>query len=423
MTYLQKDIWWYEFTFAGKLIRKSSGSADRAIARQIEATHRHKLEDGKRDINEMRKDALQPLTELEPSASPRQTKGAIAMATRKVSRRFTMQDTPVIDAPGFTAAAGSWIGEHQRYIKPRTVKSYNDAIKPLCRFFGDKPLDEIEIVHIRMYQDLRMSRCGAHAINREIGVMQQIMREFDQWKRLESRYRQLSQPPRRAGHSLTAEEEQRLTQVAFTQKKWYLAGHCMIVMLNTTMGFGELRQLRFGDVDMTRRCVTVREGAKNVYRQRTIPLNPTAYESMTWILERWQKLGGTTDDHYILPHRPRGERAEHWRKSIPWIFTEPMTAITSAFRGIRKAAGIKYFRLYDCRVQAITKLLSNPAVSPQVSKEIAGHISQVMQDRYSIQQFTTKQAALEAMDAALAPQPEAPKSNVITFSRSGKARA
>ena len=58
----------------------------------------------------------------------------------------------------------------------------------------------------------------------------------------------------------------------------------MIVMLSTTMGFGELRQLRRCDVDMEKRCVTVREGAKNTHRERTIPLNNSAFESMAWIL-------------------------------------------------------------------------------------------------------------------------------------------
>ncbi len=81
----------------------------------------------------------------------------------------------------------------------------------------------------------------------------------------------------------------------------------MLIMLSTTMGFGELRQLRRRDVDMERGCVTVREGAKNSYRQRTIPLNDVALESMTWILERWKKIGGSDDEHYILPHRPQGE--------------------------------------------------------------------------------------------------------------------
>jgi hypothetical protein len=83
--------------------------------------------------------------------------------------------------------------------------------------------------------------------------------------------------------------------------------------------------------------------------------------------------------------------------------------------GIRKAAGIPHFRIYDCRVQAITKLLSDPNVSAQVSREIAGHVSQAMQSRYSIQLFNTKKAALDALDRRPAPTPTEPKGRVIAF--------
>ena len=76
-----------------------------------------------------------------------------------------------------------------------------------------------------------------------------------------------------------------------------------------------------------------------------------------------------------------------------------MISIRSAFKAIKKMAGLPHFRIHDCRVQAITKLLSNPKVSPQVAREIAGHISQAMQDRYSFQQFDTKMAALEALES------------------------
>jgi hypothetical protein len=117
---------------------------------------------------------------------------------------------------------------------------------------------------------------------------------------------------------------------------------------------------------------------------------------MCWLLDRWEDLGGKNESDFILPHRPRALKG-------PWIFTEPMTAITSAFGRIRKEAGLPTFRIYDCRVQAITKLLSNPMVSPQVSKEIAGHISQAMQNRYSIQQFDTKKAALDALESPQIP--------------------
>ena len=66
----------------------------------------------------------------------------------------------------------------------------------------------------------------------------------------------------------------------------------------------------------------------------------------------------------------------------------------------------------------ITKLLSDPKVSPQVSKEIAGHISQAMQDRYSIQQHDTKMAALEALESpSFAPVPPTAPSAAIPDQR------
>ena len=57
-------------------------------------------------------------------------------------------------------------------------------------------------------------------------------------------------PKRRGGHSISAEEERILREVAFSKPKWRLAAHCMMVMLSTTMGFGELRHVRRRDVDM-----------------------------------------------------------------------------------------------------------------------------------------------------------------------------
>jgi hypothetical protein len=70
-----------------------------------------------------------------------------------------------------------------------------------------------------------------------------------------------------------------------------------------------------------------------------------------------------------------------------------------------QGGGLPHFRIYDLRVQAITKILSDPKVSPEVAKEIAGHSSQSMQSKYSIQLLDTKRAALEALDGASEPPP------------------
>ena len=79
----------------------------------------------------------------------------------------------------------------------------------------------------------------------------------------------------------------------------------MMVMLSTGMGFGELRHVRRRDVNMKRKCIVVRDGAK----VRTFPLNGAARKSMTRILDRWKELGGCDPNHFILPRRSRREGA------------------------------------------------------------------------------------------------------------------
>jgi Phage integrase, N-terminal SAM-like domain len=96
----------------------------------------------------------------------------------------TQSSSPI---PTFSTASAAWFEDKKRYIKPNTADSYGDALGPLNRFFGDKPIDEIAIVHLRMYQDIRSAKVCAHTVNRELGVLQQVLREFDEWKRLELR--------------------------------------------------------------------------------------------------------------------------------------------------------------------------------------------------------------------------------------------
>ncbi len=320
------------------------------------------------------------------------------------SSQHSVQACPLDASLRLGEAAPIWLDRHKRYIKPNTMRGYACTLRMLSKHLGGVLLSDMQIGHVREYQEARLKSCGPYQINSEVIVLQMILKEAGQWKRISEFYKPLRAPRRVAGHSLSQEEEARLREAAFTKPKWILAGHCMLVMLSTTMGFGELSHVRRCDVDLTRMSVRVSDG-KNRYRDRTIPLNSAAAESMRWLVDRWKRLGGTRDDQFVLPHRPRSNGG-------PWEFYEPQTTMRTAFDGIKKAAGLPHFRVYDCRVQAITKLLSNPAVSPQVSREIAGHISQAMQSLYSIQQFSSKKAALDGLeDHSAPPPPDGPASS------------
>jgi len=317
----------------------------------------------------------------------------------------------------FADASELWLANHSVYIKPGTLRSYRQYVDSLKRFLGTTPLRSIGIEQVRGYQRSRQERAGGHRINQEVNsALKPILKEADLWDRIARVYRLLPEEKTKVRKSLSAEQEVRLMEeVRKANPKAKVAGHCLLVMANTTMGFGELRHLRREDVFLNDEIphVTVNGGTKNEYRIRTIPLNTIALDSMRWLLRRWEKLGGTEPDQYILPHHARrspDQRAGKGHQRRQGNFYEPMGHVYRGARVILKAAGLEGYNPYDMRSHAITKLLSDPRNSGQVCQELAGHVSQAMQRRYSRQLLLTKAAAVATMCA-----PAIKASRVVMF--------
>lgn len=149
-------------------------------------------------------------------------------------------------------------------------------------------------------------------------------------------------------------------------------------MLNTGCGFGELRQVRRSEFEGE--TLLIADGAKNEERYRVVPLNRAALDSMRWLVQRWERIGGTAPDQFILAKRAP-------KLGDPPDFYSPMSSIKTAFYQIREAAGLpaqpwKGMRIYDCRVTAITESLSSGTVSLHTAQKLYGHVSEQMQRRY-----------------------------------------
>jgi len=77
--------------------------------------------------------------------------------------------------------------------------------------------------------------------------------------------------------------------------------------------------------------------------------------------------------------------------------TVPIGSWRKAWGKLTAKAGLSGLRFHDLRHHAITELLTNPNVSVQTTKSIAGHVSQKMVDRYAHIQLEAKRSALEAL--------------------------
>jgi integrase len=77
--------------------------------------------------------------------------------------------------------------------------------------------------------------------------------------------------------------------------------------------------------------------------------------------------------------------------------TTPIGSWKKAWRKLTKDAGLSGLRFHDLRHHAITELLTNPNISIQTTKSIAGHVSQRMVDRYAHIRLEAKRNALESL--------------------------
>ncbi len=85
--------------------------------------------------------------------------------------------------------------------------------------------------------------------------------------------------------------------------------------------------------------------------------------------------------------------------------TRPMLGWRSAWRSLRRAAGLPHLRFYDLRHQFVTELCE-AGIPESVIRELAGHIDPAMTRWYSHPRLVAKRTAVEALSTnATRPEP------------------
>ena len=321
----------------------------------------------------------------------------------------------------FADAFPLWIQAHKPYISENTLHYYYQYANPLLDFFSPMKLEDIGIGQLRGFQVWRSHlyhdndtlelplggitesskfkhAAGNVRIRNEINcVLKPILREAGVWAGIESKkFRHLPVPREGSGVPLGKAEQAEILAVAFSRKKWTLAGHCLRIEYKTGTGFGELRRVRRKYVDLERGTFKVVEGAKNSGpRVRTVPLVPSALESMHWIIKRWEEKGGHDPESYILPHRA----------TLKAALDRPMSSIHRSFVAIKRewvrtSPNAKSdTRQCDARTSAACLLLKNPKLSlPTIEKTLGWSPSSRMRERYNRVDLDMRREALATLE-------------------------
>jgi integrase len=202
--YKRGDVWWYKFRFAGQMIRESSKSESKTVAKDAERVRRRELEES---WNQSKRRKLPPL---------------------------------------FSLAAASWL-KTRAGIAASTERSYKLAISQLTKDFGKQLLCDISAEDLAAYQTRRKrDRVSNRTINLELGVLRSILRRCRMWEVLAGDVDFLKESPS-PGRALSHEEETRLLDAASKSRCRSLYPVVMLA-LNTGMRANEIRGLTWAQV-------------------------------------------------------------------------------------------------------------------------------------------------------------------------------
>ena len=350
--YKRGGVWWYKFRFAGQMIRESSKSESKTLARDAERSRRRELEGS---WNQIKRRKLPPI---------------------------------------FSVAAADWL-KTRTSVAPSTTRSYKLAISNLTQDFGKQLLCDISAQDLAAYQT-RRKRDGVsnRTVNLELGVLRSILRRHRMWEAIAADVDFLKEAPS-PGRALTADEENHLLDAASKSRCRNLYPVVMLA-LNTGMRASEIRGLTWQQVDFLDNALTVGKSKTMAGTGRMIPLNPRALA----VLTHWRGLfAGAQPEHYVFPHEKYG-LAGNERQPCAWETDplQPMHRWKVAWESARKTAGISC-RFHDLRHTFVSRLAQSQA-SDSTVMALAGHVSRAMMERYSHIRMEAKRRAVDTLSGA-----------------------
>lgn len=264
------------------------------------------------------------------------------------------------------------------------------AVNALKAHFGQKKVRAITYGDLSAFRELRLRTPTKHgrqraiaSVNRELNKMRRIFNIAIQngWIK-ESPFRRGSNLASAADENkrervLSRDEEKRLFIAVEEDPRREHLGGILKIALDCALRRGEITSLLWPDVDFTRRTLTVRAFNSKTARSRTVAMTARVYADLQ---KRWEE---STFDPSMR------------------IFN--VTKLRRSFQTACRRAGVKDFRLHDCRHTAITRMI-RAGIPPVEVMRVSGHTTMAAFYRYANLESDTIYRAASAIDAFHAEQ-------------------
>ena len=287
------------------------------------------------------------------------------------------------------AAISAYADERRAQVSPRMVGYWKENARPLEAFFGARKVRSLTSQDIAAYQNARTDQGRApKTVNGELSVLRQVLKHARLWYRFHEDYRPLKNTKPPVGQALTDDEQQRLFEVARSEPRWLFAYVAATLAFFCGLRALEIRGLQWKHVNWMKSELQIRR-SKTPAGWRDPSLNRACNNALLELLNRARALGFAEPDHFVFPWHGRDKRIDP---------TRPMTSWRSAWRSLRKAAGLPHVRFHDGRHTALTRLAEAGQPDWVIQAQI-GHVSPAMMKTYS----HIRRKALDEAAAVLEP--------------------
>lgn len=308
--YRRGDMWWYKFRFAGQMIRESSKSESKTVARDAERVRRRELEQGFNRIERHRSAQL------------------------------------------FSTSAEDWLKAKKAHLAPRSVAIEQANLKHLNPYFGKMLLSDIRADDISTYQTTRQEAGAApKTVNLETGTLRAVLRKNRLWFAIQPDVRML-RVREDVGRAISHSEEASLLEAcrASRSRSLYPA---VLLALNTCMRYSEIRFLCWEQIDLKTCTLTVGLSKTESGTGRVLPLNDRAVA----ILGFWASLFPKREpSHFVFPSERYGASGDGFTVVYDTDPTKPIGRWKEAWESAKSRAGVSC-RFHDLRHTGCTRML------------------------------------------------------------------
>jgi integrase len=293
------------------------------------------------------------------------------------------------------AAIEAYADERRAQVSSRMLAWWKENGVPLAAFFGDKPLRKIAPADLTAYQNARRDLGRApKTINGELSVVRQLLKHAKLWYRFAEEYKPLRNTKPPAGKALTNEAQARLFDVAKSKPAWIFAYVAATLDFFCGLRACEIKALQWKHISFEERRLSVRR-SKTPAGWRDPSLNEACLEAIRELHTRARELGFTDPEHFLFVWHGRDKKLDPSR---------PMTSWRTAWRSLRRAAGLADVRFHDGRHTALTRL-AEKGVPDWVIRAQFGHVSPAMMAVYSHVRRKALNEAAQALEPDTMPTP------------------